>query len=188
MEIVFSALEQGLVPAILVIIYLLIVKVIDSKKESKQIKLNNQLIESISRIGNFVEDLSKNIIDKDRDKCKAAIEDSIMSSGIRLINFVSDTILHNHIKENKENIENNICNVINSEYYTIYSTLSMYHINNIKVSDVMKTEWMLELEKDIRCIIFDNKLDVADKVNAFTHKINFRFQSYITYIINKTLK
>lgn len=188
MELFFSALEKGLTPAILVIIYLLIVKVIDSKKESKQIKLNNQLIESISRIGNFVEDLSKNIIEKDRDKCKSAIEDSIMSSGIRLINFVSDTVLHNHIKENKENIENNICNVINSEYYTIYSTLSLYTINDIKVSSVMKTEWMMELERDIRAIVFNTELSSADKINTFTHKINFRFQSYITYIINKILK
>jgi len=188
MDILISALEKGLAPAILVIIYLVLVKLIDSKKESKQIKLNNQLIESISRIGNFVEDLSKNIIEKDRDKCKAAIEDSIKSSGISLINFVSDTVLHNHVKENKDSIENNIVNIVNSEYYTIYSTLSLYTINGIKVNSVMKSEWMMEIERDIRNIIFNNDLSASDKISTFTREINFRFQSYITYLINKTLK
>lgn len=188
MEIIIQAFEKGITPAILVIIYLLIVKLIDSKKESKQLKLNNKLIESITRIGNFVEDLSKNIVEKDKDKCKAAIEDSIMSSGIRLINFVSDTVLHNHVKENKENIENNIVNVVNAEYYTIYSTLSLYTINDIKVNTIMKTEWMIELERDIRNIIFNTELSTSDKINTFTHKINFRFHSYITYIINNILK
>lgn len=188
MEAILSSLEQGVAPAVLVIIYLLIIKVVDNRKESKQAKISKQLADSVSEISSFIRNMSQDIIQKDKDKCKITIEDSMLASGLKLINFVSDTILHNHIQENKENILVNIHNVVNSEYYTIYANLSLYTFNGIKVSDIMKTEWMAEIEKDIVDIIYSEKLNDADKINTFMRKINLRIQSYITYTINKAVK
>lgn len=188
MESILASLQHGIVPAVLVIVYLLIVKIVDSKKESKQSKISKQLADSVSEISNFIKAMSADIIRKDKEKCKTAVEDSIQASGLRIINFVSDTILHNHIDENKDNIIANTHNLVNSEYYTIYSTLSLYVFNGTKVSDVMKTEWMVEMEKDIIDIIYSDKLKDLDKVNIFMHKINIRLQSYITYVINKGIK
>lgn len=188
MEIILESLQQGVVPAILVVIYLLIIKVIDSKKETKQAKISAQLADSVAKISSFIETISNDVINKDKEKCKAAIEDSMQASTLRIINFVTDTILHNHINENKDNIISNTNNLINSEYYTIYSILSLYTFNNQKVSDYMKNNWMEEIQKDIINIIYSDKLNDVDKINIFMHKINIRIQSYITYLINKGVK
>lgn len=188
MEIIELALTQGITPAILVILYLTIIKLIDSRKESKQTKISKQLADSVGEISSFIKNMTETIIDKDKEKCKIAIEDSMNSAGLRLVNFVTDTIIQNHLEENKENILTNINSIINSEYYTVYSSLSLYTINSIKVSSLMKIEWLNEIEKDIINIIFNNKLSDSDKISTFTHKINLRFQSYTTYLINKTFK
>ena len=52
----------------------------------------------------------------------------------------------------------------------------------------MKSEWMIEIEKDITDIIYSDKLADNDKINIFMHKINIRIQSFITYVINKAIK
>ena len=65
MEILSDALRQGIAPAMVVAIYLIITKIIDSRKENAQIKLSAELTKSINTISNFVISLTKNIIDKD---------------------------------------------------------------------------------------------------------------------------
>ena len=37
-------------------------------------------------------------------------------------------------------------------------------------------------------VIYNDKLSKEDKIMTFTNKLNIRFQSYITYIINNTIK
>ena len=188
MDILGDALKQGVAPAIVVAIYLIITKIIDSRKETVQTKLSSELIKSINTISSFIINLTKNIIDKDKEKCKNAIEDSMYSSGMRLIHFVSTTIINNHVTTNKENILANIHNIVNAEYYTVYSALSMYIINDKRVSDALNKEWISTVEKDMIAIIYNDKLNKEDKIMSFTNKLNIRFQSYITYIINNTIK
>lgn len=188
MDVLSDALKQGITPAIIVVIYLIIVKIIDNKKNDSQIKINAELSKSINSISNFISILTKNIMDKDKDKCKNAIEDSMYSCGMRLTNFVANTVINNHINTNKENILANIHNIVNAEYYTIYSTLSIYTVNNSKVSDVLNKTWIEDIEKDIVEIIYNTSLNNEEKILSFSNKINIRFQSYITYIINNTIK
>ena len=188
MDILTESLKQGITPAIVVAIYLIITKIIDIRKENAQIKISTDLTNSINTISNFVIGLTKNIVDKDKEKCKNAIEDSMYSAGMRLVSFVSSTVVNNHIDINKENILANIHNITNAEYYTVYSTLSMYTINGIKVSDVLNKDWISAVEKDMIDIIYNNTLTKEDKILSFSNKINIKFQSYITYIINNTLK
>ena len=108
MDILQEALTQGITPAIIIAIYLVIVKIIDNKKESNQAKINSKLVDSISKIGDFIDSITKNIVDKDREKCKTAINDSFKSSAYSLIKFVTNTIINNHIATNKETIIINI--------------------------------------------------------------------------------
>lgn len=188
MDVLSSAISQGLAPAIVVAIYLIITKIIDNHKENTQIKLTTELTEAISTISNFVITLTKNIIDKDKEKCKKAIEDSMFSSGMRLLHFVATTIVNNHIDHNKENILSNIKNIVTAEYYSVYSTLSLFTINNIKPSDYLNKDWIPLVEQDLIDIIYNNSLNKEDKILTFSNKINIRFQSYITYIFNNTIK
>jgi len=188
MDILITALQQGIAPAIVIAIYLIIIKIIDNRRESSQIKLNSELVKSINTINNFIIGLTKNIISNDKEKCKNAIEDSIYSSGMRLINFVSNTIINNHIETNKDNIIANIKNTINAEYYTIYASLSLYIIGDIKVSEYLNKDWFSSIEQDIIDIIYNSNLNKEDKIIAFNNKINIKFQTYITYINNNALK
>ena len=164
MDILGDALRQGIAPAIVVAIYLIITKIIDSRKENAQIKLSADLTKSINTISNFIINLTKNIIDKDKEKCQNAIEDSMYSSGMRLINFVSTTVVNNHIDTNKENVLANIHNIANAEYYTVYSTLSMYIVNDVKVCSALNKDWISAIEKDMVDIIYNPTLSKEDKI------------------------
>lgn len=185
---ILEALQQGIAPAFVVAIYLIIVKIIDSRKESVQAKLNSDLVKSINIISNFISDMTINIVNKDKDKCKIAIEDAMCSSGMRLINFVSTTIVNNHIDLNRDTVLANIHNIVNTEYYTIYQTLSLYKIDNRKPSDVMKSEWINEIEDIIINVMYNDNLSKEEKILAFANRINLKFQTYISYVINNTIK
>lgn len=188
MDVLNSAIQQGIAPAIVVAIYLIITKFIDSRKENAQIKINSELTKSINTISNFIITITKNIIEKDKEKCKNAINDSMCAFGMRLMNFVSATIVNNHIDTNRANIIANIHNIVNGEYYTMYSALSVYVINDIRVSDVLEKEWMASIEQDMIDIIYGVNLNKEDRILSFNNKINLKLQSYITYVINNTIK
>lgn len=194
-EIIESALNQGLSSLITISIFLLLYKWLDNKKKTESEKfvssISNTLDEvskSLLQVSTFITDITKNIIDKDKDKCKTAIEDSMLASAMRLTMFVTNTVINNHIHTNKDNILANIHNIVNAEHYTVFSSLSLYKINGIKASDNMKKDWMPSVEKSIIEIVFNDDLSKEDKISSFNNKINLKFQSYITYITNNTLK
>ena len=188
MDIVLKALQQGIAPAIVVAIYLIITKWIDSKKDANTIKLSTELTKSINSIGVFLEDITKNIVDKDKEKCKIAINDTLSSSAMRLTSFIATTIVNNHINTNKESIISNIHNIVNTEFYSSYATLYLYKINNVRCSDYLNKNWIKEIETDIIDIIYNTNLSKEDRIVSFTNKITFKFQSYSTYITNNVIK
>lgn len=194
-EIIESALNQGLSSLITISIFLLLYKWLDNKKKTESEKFVSSISDtldevskSLLQVSTFITDITKNIIDKDKDKCKMAIDDAMLASAMRLTIFVTNTIINNHVQTNKDNILANIHNIVNAEYYTVFSSLSLYKINGIKVSDNMKKDWMPSVEKSIIEIVFNDNLSKEDKISSFNNKINLKFQSYITYITNNTLK
>ena len=184
MDLLSDALAQGITPAIVVVIYLIAVKVIDNKRENNQAKLNTELINSISNISNFITDITKNTIQRDKEKCKTAINLSINCSAYSLIKFVVDTLINNHIDINKDTVIGNIKNIVNAEYYNIFTILNVYEINGVKVSKFLKKYWIEDVEKSIIDSIYNETLSKEEKIISFSNKINIKFQSYITYIIN----
>jgi hypothetical protein len=188
MDILGEALAQGITPAIVVALYLIVVKIIDNKKDKAQAKISSELVKSITNISTFINTITKSTIERDKDKCKAAITDSMNHSAYKLIKFVVDTLINNHIDINKETILANIKNITNAEYYTTYSTLSLYELSGEKVSTHLKKEWIGEVEQAIIASIYNDKLNVEDKILNFSNKINLKFQSYITYVINNSIK
>lgn len=188
MDSILEALQQGIAPAIVVAIYLIITKWMETKKEANTIKLSTELTKSINSIASFLEDITKNIVDKDKEKCKAAINDTLSSSAMRLTAFVATTIVNNHINNNKEGIISNIHNIVNAEYYSTYATLYLYKVDNVRCSEFLKKEWIKEIEEDITNVIYNISLSKEDRIVSFTNKITFKFQSYGTYISNNIIK
>lgn len=194
-EIIEFALNQGLSSLITISIFLLLYKWLDNKKKTESEKfvssISNTLDEvskSLLQVSTFITDITKNIIDKDKDKCKTAIEDSMLASAMRLTMFVTNTVINNHVQTNKDNILSNIHNIVNAEFYSVFSSLSLYKVNGTKASDNMKKDWMPSVEKSIIEIVFNDNLSKEDKISSFNNKIDLKFQSYITYITNNTLK
>lgn len=194
-EIIEFALNQGLSSLITISIFLLLYKWLDNKKKTESEKFVSSISDtldevskSLLQVSTFITDITKNIIDKDKDKCKTAIDDAMFASAMRLTIFVTNTVINNHVQTNKDNILANIHNIVNAEFYTVFSNLSLYKINGVKVSDNMKKDWMSSVEKSIIEIVFNNNLSKEDKISSFNNKINLKFQSYITYITNNTLK
>lgn len=194
-EIIESALNQGLSSLITISIFLLLYKWLDNKKKTESEKFVSSISDtldevskSLLQVSTFITDITKNIIDKDKDKCKTAIDDAMLASAMRLTIFVTNTVINNHVQTNKDNILANIHNIVNAEFYTVFSSLSLYKINGVKVSDNMKKDWMPSVEKSIIEIIFNDNLSKEDKISSFNNKINLKFQSYTTYITNNTLK
>lgn len=188
MEILGQGLAQGVIPAIIVVIYLIAVKYIDNKKEQKQVKLNSELIKSISNISSFITAITKNTIKKDEEKCKKAINESLNAAAYNFIRFVSNTVVNNHIDTNKDSIISTITILVNAEYYNIWTTLNLYEINGVKVSDYLKKDWMKQIEDAIIDSIYNTALSKEEKITNFSNKIDIKFQNIITYIINNAMK
>lgn len=186
-NIILYALKEGLTPAIIVVIYLLIVKLIDSKREKANIKITNDLVAAINKISNFLDNITTNIIDKDRDKCRCAIRQAFLSSASIIIEFVTKTIINNHINTNRDNIINNVEHLVNAEYYNIYNSLSLYTIDGNKVNEYLKEEWIKEVEKDAIDIIFNEKLDKETKILTFNNRMTIKCQDFAVYVTNKAL-
>lgn len=186
-NIILYALKEGLIPAIIVVIYLLIVKLIDSKREKANIKITNDLVAAINKISNFLDNITTNIIDKDRDKCHCAIRQAFLSSAFTIIEFVTKTIINNHINTNRDNIINNVEHLVNAEYYNIYNSLSLYTIDGNKVNEYLKEEWIKEVEKDAIDIIFNEKLDKETKILTFNNRMTIKCQDFAVYVTNKAL-
>lgn len=187
-ELLQKSLEQGLIPAIIILVWLIVNKIIDTKKESKQIKLNKDVVDSFITISNYFKDITQHTIDKNRDRCKKAIIFSFKASANTIIKFATTTIINNNIEVNKENILDNIKRIINSEYYNLYTVLFTYNTDKNKITDYFKEEWKDELQKDLINIIYNNQLTKEQKLYTINNKVNIRVEDYYVYITNKYIE
>lgn len=186
MEIIGEALAQGIVPAIIVVIYLVIVKIIDTRKENNQNKISNELVKSISTISNFLNNITRTIISKDRERCRIIIKLSFDNLEKELFLFVRDTIITNNVDKRRDYIIQSLENTINGEYYQAYNYLSVFEIDNHKVSSYCKESWKIDLKESLIKIIFDNNLDKTTKISEVQTKLNAMINNYTTYVHNKT--
>ena len=188
MEQLIDTLRLGIAPSIILALFLIINKLIDNNKESKQVKITSELNKTMTNINNFIKSITKDVIDKDRDKCEIAARDALNSANLHIVDFVNSTLINNHIIDNKENIISNLNNLVKAEYWTLYRTLSMYTINNVNVSSVIKPQWINETVDIVTKIMYNTKLDTNSKILTAGKRLNSLFNTYITYINNNGIK
>lgn len=180
-----EALAQGIAPAIIVAVYLIIIKVIDVRKEAVQNKTSQQLIDSIAIISNFITNITNTIINKDRERCRIIIQLAFDKLEKELFLFIRETIITNNIDKRREYIVQSIENMVNAGYYEVYNYLSIFEINNHKVSSYCKETWKDELRDSIIQIVFDVNLDRTIKITEIQTKLNAMISNYTTYVHNK---
>ena len=191
MDLFETAISQGIAPAIVVAIYLIVIKIIDTKKEKNAIKITNELLEAISKISNFLDNVINNIIDKDKDKCKNAIKNSFESARMHITEYIVNVIAKNNINDNKDNIVEKsqvFLDLTLNPNEELLLNKYMYTINGINVATILKEQWKNDLIDNTIKLVYNSKLDKETKIFSYVSKLSISFENYIIYINNKVFK
>lgn len=148
MELIQNAFEQGLIPGIVIVIYLIINKIIDNNKRNP--------LDDIAKLLNIV---TKDIIEKDREKSKAVISITMVNAASECAKFVASTIITNNVDNNRDQIEYNARHLVNSVYYS--RKICHHHsVSTRQGFDHSKRDTLKERRqnKDITTLIYFRKL------------------------------
>lgn len=173
MEIIGDAFTQGIVPGIVIAIVYIVEKIISNKKK-------NPLVD----IAQLLSIVTKDIIEKDRERAKAAVDIIFNNEARELAKFVQSTIINNNIDFNKEQIINNAKYLINSVYYNTYSKLNMYRGVDDYLGKYMQERWKDDLYQDMIEIIYNKNIEPVKRILAYNNRIDIRVKDYASYIIN----
>ena len=170
------------------IAYTLIIKLVDLYKSKAK---NKPLLEMASAIKDVKlnQVLSKTIKDaeqKEYDRIDNIIITSFLSFKSAILDQCIDTIIHNNIEKNKDNITQNVYKTINTEYYKLYSTFSAYEHDSINLSTKLKEDWIDDVTDECIAIIYDGT-DSLTRIRRLNHKLGLIAEEYTIYLKNKIL-
>lgn len=186
-EVISAMLErynttQAIIIATLLVLFLIVSKIIDSKTKKNQIVLSDKLAGLIEMLAvQFKRQESS-----DREKCRMTIALSFDSFSKNIFDFGREIIINNNVELKRKFIEPSIVTTINSEYYKLFNTLYVFEVNNHRVSNFMKAEWREDLINYVNLIVFDKELDTINKLNTLHNKVDSLASDYATYIHNRT--
>lgn len=180
MEELLESLRLGITPGIIVLIYLIIIKVIDTKKESNAVKINKEVAECFRKLNSFLDYITKDILNDAEEKRDYAIKNSFKAFANSIIRHATSVIIANNINNNKENIIENIRYIVDSNYYRLYNLMFLY-----KLCDYIKPEWKTEVNEDIVEIIYNNKFSKEEKLYNINNKINIKVDGYISIVMKQ---
>lgn len=173
------------------LIYTLIIRLVDYFKAKTKDKPLLEMSKAMKEMGDNIAKLngvlSKTFEDTERKEirqCEKAIQLGFKALGFKVSQECSNIIVHNNIDKNKELIRNNLIKVINTEYYKLYSALSVYEINEVNVASKLKEEWTKEIADAIIQIIYDGQ-DAIMRISHINDKINILISEYSIYVSNK---
>lgn len=183
MEILLESLKLGVTPALVVLLYLIFNKIIENKTKSKQVIITNNIVESFTKLNNFLDYFTKNIINKEFDKCDLGIRHSFDKLKGRLLEESILIIINNNISINKQNIIDNITHLINGEYYVLTNNVTLYSTHYDNLSQYLSTDWKKELYDDLINVIFNIELNKEQKIYTINNKLNTRINEYKSIIL-----
>lgn len=186
-----SSYNTVLLSSCVFIIYTLIIKLIDMLKAKSRNKPIIEMATAIKDIGSNVIKLN-NVLDKtfkdaehkDYIRCKNAIRLAFEALKSKLNEDCIETIITNHVEENKEQIVENILKLVSTEYYKVYSILSNYEIDNVNVASQLDKRWIEQISNTIISVIYGKKSDIS-RILQLQHRLNIEIGKYETYIDNK---
>ena len=182
-----NALQYGLPSALVVLTYLVINRILDSRDKAKKIEVNNELVQCFNELNAYLRHITKDIVDTDNDKCLSAIRMSFSAMSWDLSEFANFTITRNNVESNKESVKENINTVVDSVYAKSYNDLSLYSNGKESIADFLNPEWKNELKNDLDSIIFDNSKNKEDRIYEATRRVSIRTKQYYNFINNKFL-
>lgn len=196
-EIIANAVEKSsyysvIISSIVFIIYTIILKVFEYYKNKVKNASMMEMAKAVKEVSNNVVKLN-NVLDKvfesntkkDIIKSKSIIELAFVRYKVNIEQFCITTIQNNNIQVNKEMIIQNLNQLVNTEYYNLYSVLSVYEVNDFPISTHLKSDWNDEVCKALISIIYNNQSNEI-RINQISSKLSITTNNYITYLHNKT--
>ena len=175
------------------ILYTLIIKIVDyykSKDKHKPLLEMASAIKDVSenvvKLNQVLDKTIQNAEQKEYDRIGNVIIASFLSFKSTILDQCIDTIIHNNIHENKDNITQNVYKTVNTEYYKLYSTFSAYEHDSVNVSTKLKEEWIDEVTDDCIAIMYNGN-DALTRIRQLNHKLTLIAEEYSIYIKNKIL-
>lgn len=173
MEIIGDAFAQGIVPGIVIAVVYVVEKIIASRRK-----------DPLNDIAKLLHIVTKDILEKDKEKSKAVVDVALSYGGSEFIKFVNTTIVNNNIEDNREQIEYNARQLVDSIFRDVYTKLNLYKGNRNYLSAYMKDEWRDEIYDDIINIIYNSHVDKYRRIIAFNSRIEIRITDYTAHIVN----
>lgn len=199
MEILVDSFKYGLAPAIIVLFYLVITRILDHRREVKKIeaqaveakktvKINSELINSFNEIASYLKFVTKDVVELDANKADAAIRSSFRSMNFGLTRFATFTIINNNIQENKGAIIDNIKATVEAEYLNVYNELVLYKDDNVRISEYLDPIWKDEINKIMIDVIFNERLTKEQKIYNIHNRLGIDITNYSNVVHNKFIK
>ena len=171
--------------------YTLIIKLVEyfkaKQKNKPLLEMAAALRENTANIVKLNSVLDKTLKDAERKElrqCESAITMGFASLAFKLMQSVSNIIVHNNIEDNRELIVDNIHKLVNSEYYKLYSALSAFEIKEVNVASRLNEEWIKEIADNVITIIYNNQ-DAITRITQVSNRISLFATEYSTLITNK---
>lgn len=175
------------------ILYTLIIKVVDYYKSKDKHKPLLEMASAIKEISENVvklnQVLDKTIQDaeqKESDRISNVISASFLSFKSSILDQCIDTIIHNNIEINKDNVTQNVYKTVSTEYYKLYSIFSAYEHDSINVATKIKEEWIDDTTDECIAIIYNGDTPLS-RIRQLNHKLGLIAEEYSIYIKNKIL-
>ena len=175
------------------ILYTLIIKVVDLFKAKDR---NKPIIEMASAIKEVSENvvklnqvLDKTIQDaeqKEYDRIGNVIIASFLSFKSAILDQCIDTIIHNNINENKDNVTQNVYKTVSTEYYKLYSIFSAYEHDSVSVATKIKESWIDDVTDECIKIMYNGN-DALTRIRQLNRKLGLISEEYSIYLKNKIL-
>jgi hypothetical protein len=186
LEIISQLVSEGNTVNIIILVtaftlFFILNKIMDSRTKKNQVSLNDDLVIVIRTLA---EQVSKDK-DKIREKCRLAITLGFSKLYAGILDEVVGIIITNNVANNKSLIEGNLKNIINKEYYNLYSTLNIFELHEKHLSIYVKDEWKEEIRQMCEAIIFDVSLETNFKLTSIKSKLNILTSNYSIYVTNK---
>ena len=196
METLIDSFKYGIAPAIIVLIYLVITRYFDNKKEvaklkaeeeehKKSIKVNAELVNCFNELNAYLKYVTKDIVESDKDKTIAAIRSSFRSMNFGLTRFATFTIINNNVEENRAAIIDNIKDTVEAEYISVYNELVLYRDEDIRVSEYLDPIWGEELTNIIIDCIFNTRLTKEQRIYNVHNRLGIDIANYSNTVHNK---
>lgn len=174
------------------IAYTLIVQLVSYLKQKSKnkplLEMAAAIKENTANIVKLNSVLDKTLQEAERKKnrqCVNTIDLAFKTFAFNLTKEITGIIVHNNIDRNKDLITENVAKLVSTEYYKLYSVLSVYEINEVNVASKLKEEWIKEVTDDVLAIVYDGQ-DAISRITHVSTRLEVSVGEYSTYINNKT--